>query len=316
MDKRIAIIGLGKMGKGLARQLLEKGWEVHGMNRSQDIVEELASEGMKKLHSLEDIAQIPTPRVVWLMLPAKGGVIDEQLFGNEASGTTGLAQILESGDMIIDGGNSNFKETIERGKKLAEINPEIGFMDVGVSGGPEGARNGACCMIGGSDEAFAYCKDVFEAISLPGGFSHFTGIGAGHFVKMVHNGIEYGMMQAIGEGFGVMKDTPYYSLDLKEVARIYQHGSVIESRLVGWMGQAFEDWGVDLATISGEVAASGEGEWTVDTAKEMGLEIPVIEESLRFRERSQGNPSYIGKAVSAQRGQFGGHPVFIDPPSQ
>ncbi len=312
MDKRITIIGLGKMGKGLAEQLLEQNWEVYGINRSQDIVQELGGRGLKPLQTIDDIIeQVPAPRVIWLMLPA-GAVVDDYLFGDGTASHPGLVNKLSPGDMIIDGGNSYFEETKQRGEKVEAAGTGVKFMDVGVSGGPGGARNGACCMIGGSDEAFEYCKDVFEAVSLPGGFAHFTGIGAGHFVKMVHNGIEYGMMQAIGEGFAVMKESDY-GLDLKEVVRIYQHGSVIESRLVGWIGQAFEDWGVDLENISGEVSASGEGLWTVNTAKEMGLDVPVIEESLRFRERSQGNPSYIGKAVSAQRGQFGGHPVFIDP---
>ncbi len=312
MEKRITIIGLGKMGKGLAEQLLEKNWEVFGMNRSQEVVQELSTRGLKPVQSLDDIIeQVPAPRVIWLMLPA-GAVVDEYLFG--APGTTGegLVSKLSAGDMIIDGGNSYFEETKQRGEKVEAAGTGVKFMDVGVSGGPGGARNGACCMVGGSDEAFEYCKDVFEAVSLPGGFAHFTGIGAGHFVKMVHNGIEYGMMQAIGEGFAVMKESDY-SLDLQEVARIYQAGSVIESRLVGWTGQAFKDWGVGLENISGEVSASCEVLCTVQTAKKMGLDVPVIEESLRFRERSQGNPSYTGKAVSAQRGQFGGHPVFIDP---
>jgi 6-phosphogluconate dehydrogenase len=311
MDKRLTIIGLGKMGKGLAEQLLEKDWEVYGINRSQDIVEELASRGLKPLQTIDDIiAQVPSPRVIWLMLPA-GAVVDEYLFGNGSAENPGLVNKLSAGDMIIDGGNSYFEETKQRGEKVEAAGTGVKFMDVGVSGGPGGARNGACLMIGGSADAFNYCKEVFEAVSINGSFAHFEGIGAGHFVKMVHNGIEYGMMQAIGEGFAVMKESDY-GLDLEEVARIYQAGSVIESRLVGWTGQAFKDWGVDLENISGEVSASGEGLWTVQTAKKMGIPTPVIEESLKFRDQSKGNPSYTGKVVSAQRGQFGGHPVFID----
>ena len=217
-----------------------------------------------------------------------------------------LSDILKPGDVIMDCGNSNYQETVRRGNDLKEKG--LVFMDVGTSGGPSGARNGACMMIGGDREKFQKYEQLFKDLSTEGGYAYMGKTGAGHFVKMVHNGIEYGMMQAIGEGFEILQKSPF-DLDLAEVSRIYNNGSVIESRLVGWLQKAYREEGVELSNISGEVSHSGEGLWTVEAAKKEGVPAPVIEASLKFRIDSTGNPSYTGQVVSALRNQFGGHSV-------
>jgi 6-phosphogluconate dehydrogenase len=163
-------------------------------------------------------------------------------------------------------------------------------------------------MIGGSRELYEYLKQLYKDLSIPDGYRHFEGFGAGHFVKMVHNGIEYGMMQAIAEGFAIMKESSF-NLDLNQVSQIYNNGSVIESRLIGWLQKAFDQYGVDLKDISGVVAHTGEGAWTIEAAKELGIEAKVIQDSLQFRIDSTNNPTYTGQVVSALRNQFGGHAV-------
>jgi len=302
MKKEIAIIGLGKMGKGIAEHLLEKGWRVIVYNRSPEKVEELVSRGAVGSFSIKECIEAfeEGPRVIWMMLTA-GAPTEEILFGEE-----GLQSYLEEGDVVIEGGNAFYKDDAPRAEKLASSGVE--YIDVGVSGGPTGARNGACLMVGGSKEKFLEMEDLYKDLSIDKGYAHFEGVGAGHFVKMVHNGVEYGMMQAIGEGFEVMRKSSF-NLDLKEVSRIYNTGSVIESRLIGWLEKAYKEWGVALDPISGTVKHSGEGKWTVEAGKELGVETPVITDAYQFRLDSEKNPSYAGQVVSALRGQFGGHPV-------
>ena len=207
---------------------------------------------------------------------------------------------------MIDGGNSFFEDSMRRAKLLAQRG--IRFLDAGVSGGPTGARNGACMMIGGDKAAYEKLESLFADASVAGGYAYFGKAGAGHFVKMVHNGIEYGMMQSIAEGFALMKRSPF-KLDLQEVARLYNRGSVIESRLVGWLGSGFRAFGEKLKKVSGSVAYTGEGEWTVKTGKKWKMKLPAIEGSFKFRVRSKKSPSYMGKILSALRNQFGGHSV-------
>lgn len=302
MKKEIGIVGLGKMGIGIAKQLHEKGWRVIVTNRTPSKVDEAAQSGMIASYSYEEMVSKfeSKPRIIWMMLPA-GAPIEEALFGQ-----SGLANYLRKGDIVVEAGNSFYKEDAPRAEKLAAKG--IRYVDVGVSGGPSGARNGACLMVGGDQASFREMEELYKDVSIKDGYAHFAGIGAGHFVKMVHNGIEYGMMQAIGEGFNVMKKSEF-GLDLTEVARIYNTGSVIESRLVEWLHKAYTEWGEDLKTISGTVSHSGEGKWTVETASEMSEEVPVIAESYQFRLDSEKKPSYTGQVVSALRGQFGGHPV-------
>jgi 6-phosphogluconate dehydrogenase len=185
----------------------------------------------------------------------------------------------------------------------------IEYLDAGISGGPSGARNGACIMVGGKKSAFRKQKNLFRDLACRGGYAYMGKSGAGHFVKMVHNGIEYGMMQAIAEGFTLMKAAPF-DLQLTEIAELYNHKSVIESRLVGWLKKAFEQYGEDLHDISGTVAHRGEGAWTVEAAKDLKIPLPIIEGALNYRIQSQHEPNYTGKILSLMRNQFGGHEVF------
>ncbi|QQG37699.1 MAG: decarboxylating 6-phosphogluconate dehydrogenase [Candidatus Kaiserbacteria bacterium] len=301
MSKEIGIIGLGKMGSNMARRLREKGWTVHGYDSSVSAVQELEREGIHGAASSEElIGSLEFPRLLWLMVPA-GEPVETLLFGED-----GIAKKLSKGDVIIDGGNSFYKDSIARAKKIEKLG--LKYIDVGFSGGPAGARNGACLMIGGDEDTFRTLEPLFSDLSLPGGYKFFPGAGAGHFVKMVHNGIEYGMMQSIAEGFGILEKSDY-RLKLAEVADIYNHGSVIESRLMGWLKSGFAQHGQDLAEVSGSVGHTGEGEWTAKTAKEMGIEAKVIEESFAFRVQSAKKPSFVGKILSALREQFGGHSV-------
>ncbi len=295
------VVGLGKMGAGIALNLAEHGWRVVAYNRSPEKVADVEKEddAIEGAYSLEDlVAALEPPRTIWLMLTA-GKPNDQMLFGEG-----GLAELLEPGDVVIDGGNSFYKDAAERAERLAGHG--IRFMDCGTSGGPAGARNGACLMIGGHSEDFERTEALFADIALPDGYRFFEGHGAGHFVKMVHNGIEYGMMQAIAEGFQIMR-TSDYDLDLSAVADVYQHGSVIESRLVGWLAEAFELHGQALEGVSGMVGHTGEGAWTVRTAEEMELEARVIRGALEFRKESERDPSYAGQVLSALRNRFGGH---------
>jgi 6-phosphogluconate dehydrogenase len=234
------------------------------------------------------------------MVPA-GAPVDEVLFGEG-----GLMESLEPGDTVIDGGNSRFTDTQRRAPLVTERG--VRFLDVGTSGGPGGARNGACLMIGGKREDFDRLEQLWRNTSVRDGYRFFDGHGAGHFVKMVHNGIEYGMMQAIAEGFALMRASDL-GIDLDAAAEIYNRGSVIESRLVGWLEEAFDLFGQDLAGVSGGVAHTGEGAWTVEAAEGLGVEVRVIADSLEFRRRSVDMPSYTGQVLSALRNRFGGHAV-------
>ncbi len=298
IKKEIGIIGLGKMGGNLARRLMEKGWKVHGYNKDGQATKELGREGLLGAYAIEELAKnLGQPRLLWLMVPA-GKPIEET--------TARLLKILSKGDIVIDGGNSFYESSIKRSKEFHKRG--IHFLDVGVSGGPKGARAGSSLMIGGDKKIFIALEGLFQDLAAPGGYGYIGKSGAGHFVKMVHNGIEYGMMQAIAEGFAVMKKSPF-KLDLKRVAEIYNHGSVIESRLIGWIKSAYEEFGENLKKISGSVSHTGEGEWTVKTAKKLKVPTPAIEGAFRFRVKSEKSPSYVGKILSALRNQFGGHDV-------
>ncbi len=293
IKKQIGMVGLGKMGGNLAKRLVTKGWHVVGYDKSTEKVGSL-----EVASSLQELAaSVVAPRIIWLMLPA-GKIIDETI-GE-------LMNYLKRGDVIIDGGNSFYKDSLRRHKKLKAKG--IHFVDVGVSGGPQGAAEGPALMIGGDQEIFEKLEPLFYDLSKDQSYQFFGSPGTGHFVKMIHNGIEYGMMQAIAEGFSILKNSKY-NLNLSKVADVYNNGSVIESRLVGWLKKAFEIHTEDLKDVSGSVGHTGEGEWTVKTAKELGLKARVIEEALKFRVKSKNNPSYEGKILSALREQFGGHSI-------
>ncbi len=299
LTKKISVIGLGKMGANVCLRLMEKGWQVQGYNKTPDETKRLEKQGLRGAYSLQElVAEKNQPKIVWLMVPA-GKPVDEVLFGKD-----GIALHLQKGDIVIDGGNSWYQDSVSRFKKLKKLG--IHFVDVGFSGGPAGARNGGSLMIGGEQEMFEKLEPLFMDLSIKNGYQFFKGAGAGHFVKMIHNGIEYGMMQALAEGFAILKKSNY-KLDLAKVSDIYNHGSVIESRLVAWLKNAFDVYGDSLKEVSGSVGYTGEGEWTVKTAKNMKLKAKVIEEAVKFRIQSKKSPSYTGKVLSALRNQFGGH---------
>jgi 6-phosphogluconate dehydrogenase len=292
---QLGYIGLGKMGLGQVERLCEKGWRVVAYNRSPEPAAGKAGAILAK--TLPEVAlSLKVPRLIWLMVPH--AAVDEVL--------QELLMHLSKGDTVIDGGNSLYTHSMRRSKELAKKG--INFLDVGTSGGPAGARNGACLMIGGELKVFKRYEKLFKDLAAPDAHAYFGKAGAGHFVKMVHNGIEYGMMQAIGEGFDVMKRSDF-KFSVRKIAELYNKGSVIESRLIGWLKKAFDEHGENLAGISGEVSHSGEGLWTVKTAKELGVPVKVIKDSFDFRVKSKGNPSFTGQVVSALRNQFGGHSV-------
>jgi len=294
---KLGYIGLGKMGYNMAELLLEKGHQIVAYNRSVEPVRRIAEKGARPADSIHSLAMsLEPPRLVWIMVPydAVDGVLKD------------LTPLLTKGDTIIDGGNSPYKESIRRSQEAEKKG--INFLDAGVSGGPAGARTGACIMVGGDENVFHTYEQIFRDASVDHGYAHFGKAGAGHFVKMVHNGIEYGMMQALAEGFAILKASGF-NLDLAHVADLYNHKSVIESRLVGWLKAAYEQYGENLEGIAGSVAQSGEALWTIDAAKEFGIPAPIIKGALDYRLQSQANPSYTGQIVSALRHQFGGHDV-------
>ncbi|MHB8651824.1 MAG: phosphogluconate dehydrogenase (NAD(+)-dependent, decarboxylating) [Minisyncoccota bacterium] len=296
--KTIGYIGLGKMGRNMVERLLGgKGWGVvayDALPANVALAAKLGAEGAVSPQAV--VERLVSPRFVWIMVPH--GAVDDVL--------TQITPYLETGDTVVDGGNSNFKDTMRRAEALGAQG--VHYLDVGTSGGPGGAKEGACVMIGGEKKVFETNEELFRDIAAPDAYAYMGASGAGHFVKMVHNGIEYGMMQAIAEGFDVLRASPF-DLDLVEVAHIYNNKSVIESRLTRWLEEGFRKEGTGLAEISGSVSASGEGLWTVQTASDLGVAVPVIERSLRFREESQKKPSYAGKVLSLLRNQFGGHEV-------
>ncbi|HSX24351.1 MAG TPA: glucose-6-phosphate dehydrogenase [Candidatus Andersenbacteria bacterium] len=305
--KEIIYIGLGKMGSNMVERLLDYEWDVTAYDPNEDARKKVGDIGAKVVSVIPDLIGDPgedvdsrlrgnDKKIIWLMVPHP--VVDDVL--------KELAPNLREGDIVIDGGNSFYKDSIRRGEELKKLG--VQYLDVGVSGGPSGARKGACLMIGGEKSAYKELVGLFSDLSIAGGYEYMGESGAGHFVKMVHNGIEYGMMQAIAEGFAVLKEWRG-ELDLEKIAHIYNAGSVIESRLIHWLKEAYRQYGADLQHISGSVAQSGEGKWTVDAAQELGIPVPIIQGALEFRLQSEDSPSYTGQILSALRNQFGGHDV-------
>ena len=292
---KIGIIGLGKMGFNLAQNLMDSGHSVVAFNRTLSKVDEIKKHGVISSYSLQEfVNKLGKKKVIWLMVTA-GNAVDVIL--------KQLVPLLEEGDVVIDGGNSFYKDSIRRAKSL---NPKgIVFMDIGTSGGITGARNGACLMIGGDKKTFERLEGVFKGISVQNGYGYFGKSGSGHFVKMVHNGIEYGMMQAIGEGLEVI-DRSDFEVDKEKLAKVWNNGSVIRSWLVELIQNAYSK-DKELKKYSGVVGLSGEGEWTVQTAKEIGVQVPVIEASVNMRLRSNELKLYQGKVVQALRYEFGQH---------
>ncbi|QDS34264.1 phosphogluconate dehydrogenase (NAD(+)-dependent, decarboxylating) [Brevibacillus brevis] len=294
---KLAILGLGKMGYNLTLNLLSHQHEVVAYDVDSTRAEELSHEGAIPAFSVEDaVAKLPTPRVIWLMVPA--GEIVDQLVDQ-------LSTFLAAGDIVIDGGNSHYKQSIDRYARLKEKG--IHFMDAGTSGGMEGARHGACMMIGGDQEAFTHIEPMIRDINVANGYLYAGEAGSGHFLKMIHNGIEYGMMQAIGEGFEVLAKSQY-NYDFAEVARVWANGSVIRGWLMDLTERAFRK-DAKLDEIRGVMHSSGEGKWTLETALDLQAATPVIAMSLLMRYRSLDEDTFHGKVVAALRNEFGGHAV-------
>ena len=298
---QIAIIGLGRMGGNMARRLLRKGIEVVGYNRSAEVVETLVrEEGLIPATSLhEAVERLSTPRIVWLMLPA-GNATEQTLHE--------LIPLLGHGDIVVDGGNANYHDSQRRGALLAEQG--IGFIDAGTSGGVWGLDNGYCMMVGGSEADVARLEPVLKALAPAEdrGWARMGPIGAGHYTKMVHNGIEYGMMQAFAEGFDLLRSKQEFDLDLATVAETWRHASVVRSWLLDLTAEALarEPAMADIAPI---VPDSGEGRWTVVEAVDQGVSLPVITLALQARFASQDIDGYQARLLSVMRNAFGGHDV-------
>lgn len=295
---KIGLIGLGRMGYAIAQNMKDKGINVVATNRTYQKVEEIMAYGVEGAKDIPDlVSKLEDRKVIWLMVPA-GKPVDQMI--------EELIPLLKSGDIIIDGGNSNYMDTVKRYNALRPLG--IHYVDVGTSGGINGARNGACLMAGGDEEAVSYIQPALKAIAMQDGYGYFGASGSGHYVKMIHNGIEYGMMQAIGEGFDILKASEY-DLDFELVSRVWSHGSIVEGLLMRMMHQAFAE-SQTLEGIVGKVDASGEADWTLAEALRLKVSAPVITQSLFARYKSKDDMRFSEKALAAMRNQFGGHKIY------
>jgi 6-phosphogluconate dehydrogenase len=294
---QVGIIGLGKMGFNLALNLKRNNYEVVAQDVNTDFVSKIGEEGIETAYTVEELCQkLIVRRVIWLMVPA-GEIVDTVIVS--------LLPYLSKNDIIIDGGNSNYNDSKRRYAQLKEHG--IDFLDCGTSGGTSGALNGACTMIGGDADVFDYIAGVFKDISVENGFLYTGAAGSGHFTKMVHNGIEYGMMQSIAEGFEVFEHSEF-DIDFQKTAKLFNHGSVVRSWLMELTENAFSK-DARLDGIKGIMHSSGEGKWTLETALDLGVPTPVIALSIMMRYRSQMSDTFSGKVVAALRNEFGGHAV-------
>ena len=296
----LAMIGLGKMGGNMTERLMRDGHGVVAFDRDAAAVAKYQGLGAASAKDLADVVkQLAAPRIVWIMVPA-GKPTDDTI--------DALSGLLHSGDIVIDGGNSNYKDSIARGKRLAEKGMHL--IDSGTSGGIWGLANGYCLMVGGADEAVKQCEPIFLSLAQEGGYAHVGQSGAGHYVKMVHNGIEYALLQGYAEGYEILAASKTYpELDLHRIAELWQHGSVVRS----WLNElAVDSFSKDarLAGIKGYVADSGEGRWTVAEAIDLDVPAPVITLSLLMRFRSRQEDSFGAKVIAALRNEFGGHAVI------
>ena len=297
---KLAMIGLGRMGMNMAKRLLKGGHEVVAYNRSSGKTDQLVKDGAIGAYSLSEAAEkLSQPRIVWIMLPA-GQVVDDHI--QELEG------FLSPGDIVVDGGNTYYKDDIRRAKHLEDKN--IWYMDVGVSGGIWGLRIGYCLMIGGDKETYQMLEPIFKALAPEEGYLYCGPTGAGHFVKMVHNGIEYGMMQAYGEGFEILEASDYAtSFNYADIAHLWNQGSVVRSWLLELAEDAFRK-DEKLSDIKGYVEDSGEGRWTIQQALETGVPAQVITLSLLRRFRSRQDNPFSDRVLAALRREFGGHAVI------
>src|SRR5712671_2361691 len=295
---QLAMIGLGRMGGNMVRRLVQNGHEVIVYDSSRDALKAHAAKGVNAAKDLADVARLLTPpRVIWMMVPAGAPVAStlEQLLPN-----------LTPGDIVIDGGNSNFRDSLQRAEALKAQGIE--FVDVGTSGGIWGLELGYCLMIGASPAAFQHCEPIFRTLAPPEGYARVGPPGAGHYVKMVHNGIEYGLLQAYAEGYEILHASKDFQLQLSQIAKLWNHGSVVRSWLNELAERSFS--GDDkLAAVRGYVEDSGEGRWTIEEAIRLDVPAPVITLSLLARLRSRQEESFGAKVIAALRNEFGGHAV-------
>jgi 6-phosphogluconate dehydrogenase len=295
---RLAMIGLGRMGGNMTERLMKGGHEVVAFDRTADVVRKYASLGATPANTLADITtKLKSPRIVWIMVPA-GKLVDDTI----ASLVPGMSK----GDVIIDGGNSNYHDSMRRARELE--GKGIDFIDAGTSGGIWGLANGYCLMIGASAEGFKLCEPIFKTLAPQDGYAHMGPPGSGHYVKMIHNGIEYGMLQAYAEGYEILHASKDFKLDLHKIASVWNRGSVVRSWLNELAERAFEQDG-ELSGLRGYVEDSGEGRWTVQEAIDLDVPAPVITLSLLARLRSRQADSFSAKVIAALRNEFGGHAV-------
>lgn len=296
----LAMIGLGKMGANMSTRLIRGSHNVVGYDLNEDNIKSIEAEGGQGADTLEEVAsRLSAPRVVWVMVPS--GNPTEQTIIN-------LTEVLAPGDIIIDGGNSNYRDSMRRSEMLAEQGFQ--FVDVGTSGGIWGLSEGYCMMVGGDEATVKHLNPIFETLAPAAdqGWGHVGPAGSGHFVKMVHNGIEYGLMQAYAEGLELMKKKEVFGLDLHQIAEIWRYGSVVRSWLLDLTANALSA-NPDLEGIAAYVTDSGEGRWTVVESIELGVAMPVISMALQRRFRSQDEAPFSDKLLAAMRQQFGGHAV-------
>ena len=295
---QLAMIGLGRMGGNMTERLMRDGHRVVVFDRSPETVQKYVGLGALGATAPADVvAKLTSPRVVWIMVPA-GKPVDDTI--------AALIPGLSKGDVIIDGGNSNFHDTLRR---ATELEPRgIHFVDSGTSGGIWGLENGYCLMIGASPEAFALCEPIFKSLAQRDGYAHMGPPGSGHYVKMVHNGIEYGMLQAYAEGYEILHASKDFKLDLGRIAAVWNHGSVVRSWVNELVERAFKK-DPNLDALKGYVEDSGEGRWTVQEAIDLDVPAPVITLSLLARLRSRQTDSFGAKVIAALRNEFGGHAV-------
>ena len=294
---KLGFVGLGKMGGNMVRRLLADGHEVVAWARGPEAIQEAVSYGAVGATSLQDIVpRLSPPRVVWLMIPA----------GDPVESSVGaLRPLLAAGDVIVDGGNSRFSDSARRAAELAKSG--IGFLDAGTSGGIWGRVNGYCLMVGGTPEHFRTVEPAFRTLAPPDGYAHVGAAGSGHFVKMVHNAVEYAMLQGYGEGFEMLQASGY-DLDLLKISRLWTHASVVRSWLLDLLVLALEK-DPQLAAIKGYVQDSGEGRWTLHEAIERAVPMPALAAALFSRFTSRQTESFSAKVIAALRNQFGGHAV-------
>lgn len=294
----LGIVGLGRMGSNIARRLLKNGHRVVAYDRTPRTVDGLMAEGAEGTFTLSDLAKmLSAPRTIWLMVPA-GDIVTKSI--------AGLVPHLASGDTLIDGGNSNYKDSVRRAQELQAHG--LHFLDVGTSGGIWGLELGFCLMVGGEKAVFDRIEPIFKALAPQEGYAYVGPSGAGHFAKMIHNGIEYGLMQAYAEGFEILRAQKGFRFDVRQMARLWNHGSVIRSWLLELTGRILEQ-NPDLEDIRGYVEDSGEGRWAVLEAIDSDVPAPVITLSLLQRFRSRQEESYSAKIIAALRNEFGGHVV-------